>query len=167
MAARELKNALLLDRPADFWKAVLAGRLSLMAVHAMDPMQRVALVRAGVPSILLVRLAEKMAISKEQLYATIGVPRATASRKVREQKTLNPDESERLLGIARLVGQVESMVRDSGNAEDFDAAKWVAAWLQAPQAALGGQRPAELMDTAEGRELVSDLLARMQSGAYA
>ena len=52
------------------------------------------------------------------------------------------------------------------NPEGFDAAKWVAAWLDRPQPALGGKRPAELMDTADGRSIVSDLVARMQSGAY-
>ncbi len=34
-------------------------------------------------------------------------------------------------------------------------------------AALGGKRPADLMDTAEGQAIVSNLVARMQSGAYA
>ena len=32
--------------------------------------------------------------------------------------------------------------------------------------ALGGQRPAELMDTPEGQGIVFQLVARMQSGAY-
>ena len=167
MEARERDAPPAVDRPQDFWRAVLAGRASLIVLYMMDPMERVSLVRAGIPSALLVRLSERMAISKEQLYATIGVPRATANRKLREHKPLSPQESERLLGVARLVGQVEAMVRDSGNPERFDAARWVAGWLQTPQAALGGQRPADLMDTAEGRELVSDLLARMLSGAYA
>ena len=66
-----------------------------------------------------------------------------------------------------VVGQAEAMVKESGNPRRFDAAKWVGAWLEEPQPALGGKRPAELMDTAEGRGMVADLLARMQSGAYA
>jgi len=167
MATHNVKAVPLEDRPQDYWRAILSGRVSLDSLHRMEPMQRVKLVRTGVPSTVMVRISERMAISKEQLFATIGVPRATANRKLREHKLLNQNESERLLGVARLVGQAESMVRESGNPEDFDAARWVASWLQAPQAALGGQRPAELMDTSEGRQLVSDLLARMQSSAYA
>ena len=58
------------------------------------------------------------------------------------------------------------MVRESGEIEGFDAAKWVDAWFDQPQRALGRRRPAELLATAEGRELVSALLTRMQSGAY-
>ena len=79
---------------------------------------------------------------------------------------IGQDESDRILGIARLVAQVDAMMRESGKLEGFDAAKWVAAWLDRPQSALGGRRPAELMDTAEGRDLVTDLVARIQSGAY-
>ena len=58
------------------------------------------------------------------------------------------------------------MVTESGSPQGFDAAKWVAAWLDRPQSVLRGKRPAEMMDTADGRSVVSDLVARMQSGAY-
>jgi uncharacterized protein (DUF2384 family) len=88
-------------------------------------------------------------------------------RKVRENKRLSPDESSRVLGMARLVGQVQAMVEESGRPEGFDAAAWVARWLDRPLPALAGQRPAELMDTAEGQGIVANLAARMQSGAYA
>jgi uncharacterized protein (DUF2384 family) len=80
---------------------------------------------------------------------------------------LNRDESERVLAITGLVGQAESMVRDSGVMEGFSAAEWVSSWMQRPHPALGGQSPGQLMDTAEGRDLVADLLARQWSGAYA
>lgn len=97
----------------------------------------------------------------------IGVARATVDRKVRQQKRLSPEETERVLGVATLVGQVERMVQESGTPDGFDAAVWTAAWLDRPHPALGGARPATLMDTAEGRTLVSRVIAQMQSGAYA
>jgi uncharacterized protein (DUF2384 family) len=68
---------------------------------------------------------------------------------------------------AELIHQVEVMVQQSGNPEGFDSAEWVARWLEAPCPALGGQCPSAYMATAEGQELVSSLLAMMQSGAYA
>lgn len=149
------------------WRDVLARRLPLATLYPVDAIERIELVKEGVPASLLVLISEEMEISKEKLYSTIGLARATVNRKVREEQRLNPDESERVLGIARLVGQVDQIVRESGNPENFDAAKWVAAWLDQPQQALGGKRPAELMDTVDGRSIVSDLIARMQSGAYA
>lgn len=83
---------------------------------------------------------------------------------------LAPEAAERTLGFARLVGQVEQIVCESGDpdaAPDFDAAGWVADFLARPHPALGGRRPGDLMDTADGRGVVGDLVAQMQSGAYA
>jgi uncharacterized protein (DUF2384 family) len=65
------------------------------------------------------------------------------------------------------VGQVQALVRESGNPEGFDAAQWTATWLQRPNPALGGRTPGDYMDTADGRELVASLVAQMQGGAYA
>ena len=75
-------------------------------------------------------------------------------------------EKARASGIASLIAQVQVMVEDSGNLEGFDAEKWVGRWIDRPLPALGGQRPAELMDTPDGRALVSNIVACMQSGAY-
>lgn len=75
-------------------------------------------------------------------------------------------EEARASGIASLIAQVQTMVEDSGNPEGFDAAKWVGRWIDRALPALGGQRPAELMDTPDGRALVSNIVACMQSGAY-
>jgi putative toxin-antitoxin system antitoxin component (TIGR02293 family) len=149
------------------WRDLLSRRLPLAALYPFDALERVELVKQGVPAGLLVLISEDMAIPKDKLYITIGLARATVNRKLREQQVLSQDESERVLGIARLVGQVHTLVEESGSLEGFNAAKWVAAWLDQPQPALGGKRPAELMDTADGRSIVSDLVARMQSGAYA
>jgi putative toxin-antitoxin system antitoxin component (TIGR02293 family) len=149
------------------WRDLLSRRLPLSSLYPFDAIERVELVKAGVPAGLLTLISEDMAIPKDKLYSTIGLARATVNRKLRGQQVLSQDESERVLGIARLVGQVDQVVKESGNLEGFDAAKWVAAWLDQPQPALGGKRPAELMDTADGRGIVSDLVARMQSGAYA
>ncbi|WP_253190217.1 MbcA/ParS/Xre antitoxin family protein [Paraburkholderia phenazinium] len=58
------------------------------------------------------------------------------------------------------------MVNQSGSSADFDAQAWLIHWLGSPVPALGGRPPGELLDTAEGVRLVSETLARMQSGAY-
>jgi putative toxin-antitoxin system antitoxin component (TIGR02293 family) len=144
-----------------------SGRAPLSTLYTFGPMEHIALVREGVPAAMLPVVASEMAITRDRLYRTIGVPRATMDRKIRSRQRLSPDESERLLGIARLVGQVEEMVRESGETDAFDAARWLAEWLETPLPALGGEPPASLMDTAEGRRIVSDLLSQMQSGAYA
>jgi putative toxin-antitoxin system antitoxin component (TIGR02293 family) len=135
-------------------------------VFEADAMERVRIVKLGVPASVVDVMARRMAMPKEKLVGTLGLARATIDRKARENKPLSSDESSRVLGMARLLGQVQAMVEESGNPAGFNAAEWVARWLERPLAALGGQRPADLMDTAEGQGIVSQMVARMQSGAY-
>jgi putative toxin-antitoxin system antitoxin component (TIGR02293 family) len=84
-----------------------------------------------------------------------------------QDHTLSPGESERIIGLARMIGQLEALIEESGNPEGFDAAAWMSCWLNDPLPALGGMRPIDLMDTEEGRALVSATLAKLRSGAYA
>lgn len=135
-------------------------------LYDCDPIGRIRLLKAGVPAALLKVVAQDMGIQQAVLYNVIGVARATISRKLLANRNLSQDESERALGIARLIGQVDAIVRESGEPAGFDAAKWAAAWIAQPHPALGGRRPAEFMDTADGRAMVSDLVARMQSASY-
>lgn len=81
-------------------------------------------------------------------------------------KPLSPNEDSGVVGMDSLIAQVQTMVEESGNPERFDAATWLARWMDRPLPALGGKRPAELMDTPEGRALVSNIIACMQSGSY-
>lgn len=128
---------------------------------------RIGLVRQGLPAKVLTLMASDMAIPRERLYAWLGIARTTANRKVQAGELLSQDDSERALGIARLVGQVQTVVAQSGAAEGFDAARWTAQWLDEPNAALNGEKPGSFMDTADGRALVAGLVAQMQTGAYA
>jgi putative toxin-antitoxin system antitoxin component (TIGR02293 family) len=132
-----------------------------------SPLERIRIIKQRVPAMYVLTIVVSMKMSKETLYVSLNLARATIDRKVLKKELLNQDESERVLAITRLVGQADSIVRDSGVGEGFSAAEWVASWLQRSHPALGGKRPGELMDTADGRELVMDLLARQQSGAYA
>jgi putative toxin-antitoxin system antitoxin component (TIGR02293 family) len=135
--------------------------------YRASPLERIQIIKQRVPAVYIRTITFSMNMSKETLYGTLNLARATIDRKVQKKELLNQDESERVLAITRLVGQAESIVRDSGVMEGFSAAEWVSTWLQRPHPALGGKRPGELMDTADGRDLVTDLLARQQSGAYA
>ena len=108
-----------------------------------------------------------MQVTKESLIATLGLSRATLSRKARADATLARDESERVLGIEALIGQAQAMIEESGDPAQFDAPRWMARWINAPLPALGGATPASYLDTVEGQKLIGGLLAMTQSGAYA
>lgn len=147
--------------------ATSAGTADFAAMWAAGPLERVSWIKRGVPAQTVDLIARRMAVPKERLATTLGIARATIDRKVRENKPLSSDESSRVLGMGRLVGQVQAMVDEAGEAQAFNAAEWVAQWLERPLPALGGRRPAEFMDTPDGQQLVSDLIGRVQSGAYA
>lgn len=44
--------------------------------------------------------------------------------------------------------------------------RWLGTWLSTPAPALGGHAPLTLLETADGRRLVGDLLGSLESGAY-
>ncbi|CAK0780921.1 Prs ADP-ribosylating antitoxin [Gammaproteobacteria bacterium] len=140
--------------------------LGFAGVYLASPLERVETIRRGLPASVVVETGEAMNLSRERLYTLLDLPRATLARKISAKALLSPEMSERLLGLHKLIGQVEVMVRQSGDPEGFGAARWVAEWLSQPSPALGGRQPGELMDTVEGQEIVSGLIARMQSGAY-
>jgi putative toxin-antitoxin system antitoxin component (TIGR02293 family) len=133
----------------------------------LDPQTRIDAIRQGIPASSIGQLSTRMGMSKGQLLASLGLSHATISRKERAASLLSKHESERVLGIEKLIGQVQKMVDESGDPLGFDAARWVSDWLCQPLPALGGKTPASYMDTFEGQNLVAQLLSLSQSGAYA
>jgi putative toxin-antitoxin system antitoxin component (TIGR02293 family) len=136
-------------------------------LYRLDPHTRIAAIRQGIPASTVGELSSTMGMSKELLLGSLGLSRATISRKEKDGTALSKDESERVLGVASLIGKVQTMVEESGDASGFDAARWLANWLAKPLPALGGATPASYMDTFEGQKLVAELLSMIQSGAYA
>ena len=137
------------------------------SVYLAAPQDRIAMIKHGLPATRIGQLSARMSMPKERLIEALGMPRATISRKTQANALLSREESERLLGVEYLIGQVSTMVAESGGPNDFDAAKWLAMWIQMPLPALGNATPASYMDTIEGQKLISNLLAMTQSGAYA
>lgn len=136
-------------------------------MYLATPFERICRIREGIPARELVETGEIMGVSKEKLITLLNLARSTVNRRIQAKQVLSTEYSERFIGLQRLVGQVEVMVAQSGDCTHFNAARWVADWLERPVAALNNAKPADFMDTIEGQELVSSLLAKMQSGAYA
>lgn len=142
-------------------------RPSYSALYQAAPAERIRLIRQGVPAAELTRLGSDMGVSRERLLHTLRFSAASAKRRLVSGSALPQELSERMIGLQKLIGQAEVMVAESGNPQGFNAAHWVAQWLEQPQPALGGVKPADYMDTVEGQEMVASLLATLQSGAYA
>ena len=131
-----------------------------------SPAARIVMIKGGISAVEAKRIIGELHFAQGIAFSALKLSTATVNRKAARNETLPPSESERVLGVARLIGQLEVMVEESGNAEDFDAAAWMSRWLEEPLPTLGGSRPIDLLDTMEGQSLVSNALARIQSGAY-
>jgi putative toxin-antitoxin system antitoxin component (TIGR02293 family) len=157
--------------PAQAVRAAAAKRqragLTYLAVYRASPLERISMIKHGIRAIEAKRIIAELAIGQGAALKALRLSTATVNKKAKQNQTLSPSESERVIGFAKLVGQLEAMVQESGTPEGFDAVAWMSRWLKDPIPALGGARPIDLMDTMEGQALVSTTLAQLQSGAYA
>jgi putative toxin-antitoxin system antitoxin component (TIGR02293 family) len=144
-----------------------APALSYIAAYRASPLERIDMIRRGIPASEAKRICAELSIGQGAGFKALNLSTATVNKKARLGETLSPEESERIVGFAKLVGQLEAMIEDSGDPRNFDAGAWMARWLTEPLPALGGVRPADLIDTMEGQGLVSAALSKIQSGAYA
>lgn len=141
--------------------------LSYMRLYRSAPPDRIAMIKNGLEASVAEIIMTYISGSKNEALRAVNISHATMNRWVKVDARLPPAESERILGVGRLVGQVEAMVEESGDPKGFDARVWLTRWLGEPLAALGGVCPRDLLDTIEGQRMVSEALARMRSGAYA
>ena len=72
------------------------------------------------------------------------------------------------VGMVKLLAVAEDIVTHSTapEAKGFDSAKWLGQWIERPQPSLGGRKPADLIGTPTGLEVVARLLGSIESGAY-
>ena len=141
-----------------------AGRFG--EVYRAAPLERVKLIKAGVAPDTVGDIAEAMGAPQEAVIRDLGIARSTWARKRSQHAPLEQHASEKVVGLATLIGQVETLVEEQGAPAGFDAAKWFRDWMRQPVPALGGRKPVELLDTKEGQQIVSGLLDAIRAGAY-
>ncbi len=152
------------DIPAAFRKPVISGK-GVVRQHLAEAGERgfrggtpalVAVVESGLPFSELEALREQLELPLDRLASYLGLARATLHRrKIGGQ--LTPDESDKVLRFARLLGQALKIFGGLPEARE---------WLQAPQYGLGGVVPLEFAGTEVGAREVESLLGRIDHGVY-
>ncbi len=137
-------------------------------VYEADPLVLIEAERVGVAGVFVKDLSKRMEIPAQRMFSMLGVPKATAEKKVSAGELLSGSGGRAALGMARLLGIAKEIVGDSTapEAKHFDSAKWLGQWLERPQPALGGRKPASLIDTPTGIDVVAKLLGAIESGSY-
>jgi putative toxin-antitoxin system antitoxin component (TIGR02293 family) len=111
-------------------------------------------VAEGLPTAAIEMVQLRLALSNHEMAELVHISPRTLTRR-RKETRLQPDESERVFRIGRLV---EIAARVLGSKE---AAR---EWFREPNFALGEQEPLELARTAPGAEIVERVLVQTEHG---
>lgn len=125
-------------------------------IPAHTEFERMLFVRQGLPVSAVDRIVESGVITAGEVYQVI-MPRKTLSNR-RAAGNLTPDQSDRLVRVARVIAKAE---------ETFGNKEKAHRWLRRPTAPLNGEEPLKLLDTEAGARLVEDLLIRIDHGITA
>jgi len=113
-------------------------------------------VRSGLPFSAFVALTTQLDISPQDVATVFGIPPRTVARR-KEARHLNPQESDRLYRVARVVSQAIEVLGS------IDKAR---VWLKTPNRALGCEIPLTLLDTEIGARQVEEVLLRLNYGIF-
>ena len=123
---------------------------------AAEPMDLVRLVRRGLPIGVVQSLLESGRLTPAELDHVV-LPRKTLAHR-RKLGTLTPEQSDRLVRVARLLAAAE---------ETFGNPVKAGIWLRRPTSVFAGERPMDLLDTDEGAREVETLLGQISKGIAA
>ncbi len=112
----------------------------------------------GVSATAFFETAERTGYKREQLAEVFDTSLKTFQRYEREQKKLNPQDSEKVLKITALFQQGEAVF---GSVDAFRR------WMDKPAYGLGNQVPFTLLHTSGGIDLIMDELIRIEYGDLA
>jgi uncharacterized protein (DUF2384 family) len=133
-----------------------------------SPLERIEAERAGIGGHFVKGLASRLGIANKRMFEVIGVPKATAEKMTASNEVIAGAPGQAALGMVRLLGVASAIVAHSTaeEAKGFDTDKWLGRWIEVPQPALGGRKPADVLDTPTGIETIAKLLGALESGAY-
>lgn len=118
---------------------------SYIEIYLASSADRIRMIRKGVLAKNAKGMISDLHFDQQALLGALNLKTATVNRKAARNEALSADESERVIGIARLVGQLLAIIEESGNPEGFDAPLWLSNWLREPLPALGGLQPITLL----------------------
>jgi putative toxin-antitoxin system antitoxin component (TIGR02293 family) len=126
-------------------------------LDAPSDLDLVALIRTGLTKKALDCMLNAYNITSLDMARILHVSDRTM-RRYETESVLNPEQSERLIELARLFAHGMAVF---GSKERFRR------WLQSEVYSLGGQKPFDLLDTSIGIGLVNDVLGRIEYGIVA
>lgn len=113
-------------------------------------------IRMGLPIRTLDVVLKKKLLEPSEIYALVA-PRRTLAHRRERQKTLSPDQSDRLARVIRMLTRAEEALGSRTKAHR---------WMRKENRALGGRRPLDLLESDVGSRMVERVLGRIEHGVY-
>jgi len=131
--------------------------LALLGLRTIDTPRLLDRVEEGFVFSALEHFQRASELSTSEVAELVQIKPRTLSRR-REEGRLQPDESDRLVRAARVVGRALDLFEG-----DVRAARQ---WLSTAQLALGGASPLSLARTEVGAREVENLIGRLEEGVF-
>jgi len=144
-----------------FWDHVRSGSqgehpyVHLLGLRTFGTTALHARVKEGLSYGALERLRKVLDLPLSTMSALIQIPPRTLAQR-KETKRLQPDESDRLVRLARIVGLVLGLFE-----ADLEGTRH---WLKTPHTALAGKTPLKFATTEVGAREVENLVGRLEHG---
>ncbi len=131
------------------------GNLAIPLVD-MTSYQKMQIVRGGVTKTYLTQLKDETSLDYDALAQALSVTRSTLINKKGEQR-FSDHISEGIIALAELYSFGYEVFEDKNNFNQ---------WMFAPNQALSGAVPFDLMDNQFGRDEIRNLIGRIAYGVY-
>jgi len=144
-----------------FWRQVSAypqrvhAYVSLLGLRTYETAELHSRVREGLSYESFEQLRAVVDLPASRVAELLQIPARTLARR-REAKRFEPEESDRLIRLSRLVGLTLQLFE--GDLEDTRA------WLTTPHTALANQTPLDFATTEIGAREVENLMGRLEHG---
>ena len=110
------------------------------------------LTRRGLPASIVSSLANSLGLRPSRLAKMLCISERTLSRRIAANTRLTAEESDRTVRLARVFAAAE---------ETLGSTELARQWLKAPNRALHGESPFEMLDTDTGVQTVESVLGRI------
>ena len=116
-----------------------------------------AAIKAGLPPRAIAALAERAGVARTVLLQKLDISESTLARRARSRQKLTPQESDRLVRMARVYAYAT---------EVFGSEDKARLWMQHPIRALNFTAPFDYLDTEEGARQIEAVLSHLEHGVF-
>jgi putative toxin-antitoxin system antitoxin component (TIGR02293 family) len=127
----------------------------LLVARKISAAAKIAAIRAGLRARLLDEMVAYLDVPKNVIFGLLHTPESTAHRLIKDDRTLDPAASERVVRVADIARMAEEVFGGR------DAAR---RWLKTANLGLGGVTPLSMLDTEPGSAEVRRILASINYG---